>query len=476
MKRDTIVALCTPPGKGSISVLRISGPKALEITKKIAKFLPSKIQSHKVYFGTLKEGEKKLDEVLVSYFQEGFSFTGEETLEISCHGGDVYIDILKSLIQKGARPAEKGEFSLQAFSNGKIDLVQAEALLQLIESKNQIVRDQALNQLKGNLSKKLLDLEKQWLFLLSHIEADIDFSLENLSVLKDEQIQEQIQSLSQQVQELISKYQPFELLQKGLTFGLFGDSNVGKSSLFNALLEEEKAIVSNEPGTTRDVVEAQIQNTKGLNIFLKDSAGFRNSHNQVEKKGQEKALHLFKECDYCLLLLESSSLQISKELLSFLKQEVFSGKIWLVLSKIDLLNKKIRKNLLDEKILKNKKKSHNLSEEEKEFFTKINSLQIPNIEKFFFISSLSKEGLSFLKKEMLNCGILKEESFLVSNSRHYRALMKMQKSLEKVNSLREKDIMALELREGLFFLYEILGKQIEDQVLDHIFKQFCIGK
>ena len=482
MKGDTITALCTAQGKGALSVLRVSGPQALSITKEIAGFLPSKIQSHRIYFGTLKEGDKKLDEVLIAYFQEGRSFTGEETLEIFCHGGEVYLDILKSLIQKGARPAERGEFSLQAFSNGKIDLIQAEALLQLIEGKTPIARSQALYQLKGELSKKFLDLEKQWLFLLSHIEADIDFSLENLKILTENQIQRQIQILSQTVQDLISKYQPFEKLQKGLSFGVFGASNAGKSSLFNALLEEERAIVSEEAGTTRDIVESQIQNPQeGLNILLKDSAGFRESQSQGEKKGQEKALQLFKECDCCLILLESLRLQsLPKVFLDCLKETDSLGKIWLVLSKVDLLDSKIRTLFSDKTAFKSVKEmcdKKNLSKEEKSFINQLKAGAIPKAEKIFFVSSLTGEGLSSLKEDMLACAAWEGDRFLISNSRHYKALMKMRESLEKLSSLKgEKDIMALELREGLFSLYEILGKQIEDQVLDHIFQRFCIGK
>ena len=455
MKGGTIVALCTPKGKGALSLLRISGPKALEITRQLAPFLPDKPQSHKVYFGTLKDEEKELDQVLISYFERGRSFTGEESLEISCHGGEVYAEILKALLERGARSAEKGEFSFQAFSNGKMDLVQVEALLQMITAENLSARSQALFQLKGGLSKKFLDLEKKWLFLLSHVEADIDFSLEGLNLLEEKEIQKQIRQLGQAVEDLSSRYRPFEKLQKGLTFGIFGKTNAGKSSLFNALLKEEKAIVSKEEGTTRDVVEGRLLNPKGLNILLKDCAGFREGQSEGESKGQEKSREAFENCDYRLLLLDSSKLVLEEDLFRESEQA------WLVFTKSDLL-----KEALGEV-----KKTELL----RTFKKKYKSLQLPK--KTFLVSSVSGEGISSLREALLSCGALQNEDFLISNSRHYRALMKMKETLrncEKIHS--ERDIMALELRQGLLALYEILGKQIEDKVLDQVFKQFCIGK
>ena len=228
MKGETIVALCTPKGKGALSLLRISGPKACEITRKMASFLPTKPESHKAYFGTLKSGDQEIDQVLITYFKKGKSFTGEESLEISCHGGEVYAEILKEFLEKGARMANKGEFSFQAFSNGKMDLVQAEALVQLIEAESKFARTQALFQLKGKLSKKLLEIEKAWLFLLSHVEADIDFSLENLNLLENKELKQKLKALRKELEILTSRYQPFEKLQEGLSFGIFGRTNAGK--------------------------------------------------------------------------------------------------------------------------------------------------------------------------------------------------------------------------------------------------------
>ena len=476
MKGETIAALCTPKGKGALSVLRISGPRALEITKQLAPFLPSQPESHRVYFGTLKDKKNQLDQVLITYFEEGKSFTGEECLEISCHGGGVFAEVLKALLKRGARTAEKGEFSFQAFSNGKMDLVQVEALLQLVIAESPYARGQALFQLKGNLSKKFLNLEKIWLFLLSHVEADIDFSLENLSLLGEAQIQEKIKELKKTVEDMISRYKPFEKLQEGLVFGIFGRSNVGKSSLFNALLREDRAIVSDEEGTTRDVLSDRLFNKAGLNILLKDCAGFRRSQSEGEQKGQKKAWELFEECDYRLLLLDSSHLDLETELFQKL------DKTWLVFTKSDLLTPAQEKNQ-NRKSNAFKRKGWKRSQSKalcktdliRALKRRYKNLKLP--ERAFLVSSVSGEGISDLRKDMLACGALQSEDFLISNSRHYQALQKMKDSLDRCEKIDfERDLIALELRQGLLALYEILGKQIEDKVLDQIFKQFCIGK
>ena len=460
MRGDTICALCTPKGKGAISLIRISGPKALEITRKLALFLPLKPESHRAYFGVLKRAREALDQVLVTYFAKGRSFTGEESLEISCHGGEIYNKILKALLENGARLAERGEFSLQAFSNGKIDLIQAEGLLQLIESQSEIARRQAFAQLRGQLSKQIQGIEKKWLFLLSHLEADIDFVLEGLNTLKEEQIEKLLQELQLDLTELLSGYRPFENLQKGLIFGIFGKVNSGKSSLFNALLAEDKAIVSKEEGTTRDMVEGFLLNPQGLNISLKDSAGFRTSAtSEGEQKGQKKAKELFLACDYRIVVLDWVAFE-KQELENFLFEE--PSKTLFVFTKKDLA----KNNLSLKKLALSLKKKQSLS---------------PPKKQTFFVSSLTKEGISFLRKKILSYGEVQQEDFLISNYRHYKGLKVMEESLKNClsilkNSKGEKDLMALELRQGLLALYEILGKQIDDQVLDSIFKEFCIGK
>lgn len=479
MKGDTICALCTPKGKGAISLIRISGPKALEITRKLAGFLPLKPETRRVYFGVLKEDNKPLDKILVSYFAEGQSFTGEESLEISCHGGEIYNSILKALLNKGARLAERGEFSLQAVSNGKMDLVQAEGLLHLIKSQSETARRQAFGQLQGLLSKKLKELENKWLYLLSHLEADIDFALEGLDTFQEKQIEKFLLELQSELSDLLSRYKPFENLQKGLIFGIFGQVNSGKSSLFNTLLKEDKAIISEEEGTTRDLVEGQLFNPQGLNVTLKDSAGFRLSESEGEMKGQTKSRELFFSCDYKIVLLDAVCFEKQK-----LEKVLFDNpsKTFLVFTKKDLAEKHIS---LEKLLSSFKKKLHSMGLEFKDSKktkqTKKTNFFSSLVERTFFVSSLTGEGIEILRRKILSCGELQKEDFLISNYRHYKGLKIMEESLKSClsllkNSQGERDIMALELRRGLLSLYEILGKQIEDRVLDCIFKEFCIGK
>ena len=461
MKKDTICALCTPRGKGAISLIRISGPRALKITRKLARFLPLNPESHRAYFGVLQDGEEKVDQVLVTYFSEGNSFTGEEVLEISCHGGAVYSDILKSLLSAGARLAERGEFSFQAFSNGKMDLIQAEGLLQLIESKNKISRRQSFSQLRGLLSRKIKQIEKKWIFLLSHLEADIDFSLEGLDTFEEKKIKEHLGELEFEIANLLSRYRPFENLQRGLVFGIFGNVNSGKSSLFNSLIKEDKAVVSEEEGTTRDVVEGEITNPEGLNISLKDSAGFRRSQSKGEKRGQDKSRELFLSCDYKIVVLDS--LEFKKQQLDHILLER-GEEILLVFTKRDLVDNTLS---LKELTFSLKKKQKDIS--------------IPPKDRIFFVSSVTGEQISLLRRKILSYGEIDQEDFLISNYRHYKALKSMEESLKNcfliLKDLQgEKDIIALELRRGLRAVYEILGKQIDDQILDCIFKEFCIGK
>lgn len=459
MRRDTICALCTPPGEGALSVIRVSGPKALSSVKPLASFLPSQPASHKAYVGLLKNQDEILDEVVVTYFKQGQSFTGEETLEISCHGGDfVSHKILNVLqLQESLRLAKRGEFSLLAFLNGKLDLTQAESILQIIESTNSKSHQMAVRQLKGELSEKLSDIEKKWAFLLSHLEADIDFAQENIQVLKAKDLEKHTRSLLKEVEIILKKHKPFEELQKGFVLGIFGLVNVGKSTLFNALIEEDKSIVTSEQGTTRDPVEGQIFSEKGLNLFLKDTAGFRNAGGEAEKKGQRKTKELLSSCATPLFVLEWKE-ELVQELEAVIKD--CEKRFVLVVTKKDLYPK-LTKAELKSKI---KKKFPRILEEE-----------------IFFVSAKTKEGIEGLKNYLLSFGQEEAfESFFVTNARHFKCIKKMKDSLIKTLNIlsagQEKDLMALELQEGLRAIYEVTGKEFSEQVLDKIFKQFCIGK
>ncbi|MCY4512290.1 MAG: tRNA uridine-5-carboxymethylaminomethyl(34) synthesis GTPase MnmE [Bdellovibrionales bacterium] len=456
MNKDPICALCTPPGKGALAVIRLSGRGTRQIARAVAPFLPKKLITQKVYIGEIKDEDQVIDQVVLTYFAEGHSFTGEETVEISCHGGDlIYSEILKLLISVGARPAERGEFSFRAFMNGKMDLVQAEGLHQLIESQNKQAKQTALYQLQGRFSGELDILETKWLDILSRLEADIDFSLEGLGTFSSSEVKKSLIELESQIQNVLSRYRPFESLQKGFTVGLFGPSNVGKSTLFNRLIDEDKSIVTDSAGTTRDVVEGFFSEKR---LVLKDTAGFRESEEKAEKIGQKKTKELFSQADFRLLILDGSAPLPSD---FKLYGESFQ-KGWVVWTKKDLCQGLTRKELFSF-----------AQARFPVFFGKA------SFNDTFFLSSLTGEGVEELRNKLVS---LNENSdVLVSNLRHFKNLQVMQESLSKALALLkdsggERDIISLELREGLLALYEITGKQLDDRILDNIFQQFCIGK
>ena len=456
MNRDPICALCTPPGKGALAVIRLTGTGTQQIVRTIAPFLPEKLTGRKSYVGEIKDKDQAIDQVVLTYFAEGSSFTGEETVEISCHGGElIYGEILKLLVSAGARPAKRGEFSFRSFMNGKMDLIQAEGLLQLIESQNHQARKTAFYQLKGRFSKELGRLEKKLLKALTLLEADIDFPLEGLGALALSDVKRLLKELEIEVRGILSRYRPFESLQKGFTAGLFGPANAGKSTLFNRLIGEDKSIVTETAGTTRDVVEGILQ---ASSIALKDTAGFHRAEEEVEKIGQRKAKELFGQVDLCLLILDGAApfpfdLQIFEE--TFQKGLV----VW---TKKDLCPKLTGKKLLSQARARCP-----------EIFGKV------SLNETFFVSSLTGEGLTDLREKLLFLN--KEQDVLVSNLRHFKSLKAMKKTLSRALTLLEKetgerDLISLEVREGLLALYEITGRQLDDRILDSIFKQFCIGK
>lgn len=481
MRQDTICALSTAPGKGALAVIRVSGSEA---SKKIRLFarLPKTLENQRVYVRIFKEDGASVDQVALTYFAKGRSFTGEETFEISCHGGPlIYSRILQALLKKGLRLAEKGEFSLRAFLNGKKDLTQAEGLWQLIESRSEKARQNAFFQMQGRLFSKLQNIEERWIHLLSHLEADIDFSLEGLNTLSAKKRGSLLQGLMKETTLLLNRYRSFESLQKGLQVGFFGPANSGKSTLFNRLLGEEKAIVTEEAGATRDIVEGMIQ-TEKLHLSLRDTAGLRKTASAAETKGQEKTRKLFFECEAPLLVLEGPLFLSSPAKINKLLKDIFLNLDAAVLEKKKALEIFLKKGFLvvTKKDLCRKLKKNDLLQHL--------NLPIPPERIFYFSNKIKTESGDFfrLQKKLFILSSNqtkrneKEEGFFITNLRHFEGLQKMKESLEEAFKLQkglgERDLMALALRRGLFSLYEITGKQLDDKILDNIFKKFCIGK
>ena len=342
---DTIAAISTTTGIGAISIIRLSGPESLEIASKVFTKDLTKVETHTIHYGYIKNNNEKIDEVLVSVMKAPKTFTKEDIVEINCHGGIATTNkVLEILLNNGARLAEPGEFTKRAFLNGRIDLLEAEATMDLISSKSDKARKMSLNTLTGETSNLIKDLRSDIVGIISNIEVNIDYpEYEDIEVLTNEKILPEIQKFKEKLEKIIKKSQDSKVIKEGIKVGIIGKPNVGKSSLLNSLLEEEKAIVTNVPGTTRDIVEGTIiLDNVILNII--DTAGIRESDDIVEKIGIEKSLTIINEADLVIFILNNNEKITAeeKELLEKLKDK----KKIIVINKIDLENK-LDKSILD---------------------------------------------------------------------------------------------------------------------------------
>lgn len=449
--KDTICALSTAHGIGAISVIRVSGTQAAQITRKLAAFLPENLESHKIYYGILKslDGVRAVDEVLISYFAQGRSFTGEHVFEISCHGSESVVnDILRELVQAGCRPAERGEFTYRAFVGGRLDLVQAESVLALIEARSSRASGLALRQLQGEFSNRLKKMRDELTWVLAHLEANIDFASEDIEIASDGVLNGRLEKLADEVQSLISSYKQGRIVREGFHVALAGKPNAGKSSLLNAFAGEERAIVTEVPGTTRDFVETELT-LAGIRVTLVDTAGLRMSGDKVEKIGIERTLEKLKTADLVFYVADAAE-GVSEDEREFFSAVPWDRTVWLS-----------NKSDLGKAALAPAGISPQAS---------------------FEVSAVSHAGLKEVKAWLE--GRLKsevsEDSTMVSNARHFRGLLVLQNSVEKsiplVSHGASPDLIALELQTGLMALYEILGITFDDQVLDQVFKEFCLGK
>ena len=434
---DTIVAVSTAPGLGGIAVLRVSGPRALEITKKCACFLPNSPESHRVYFGVfLDEAGGEIDETLVTYFANGKSFTGEETLEISCHGSPVLTQrVMRSLCQSGARVADRGEFTYRAFMNGRIDLVQAESVLQLIEARTEEGAKLALRQLKGGLSEELRRIEDDLIWVQANLEANIDFAQEDLVVAEKAVMIERLDRVWKSVVSLLESYKSGKALLEGARIALVGAPNVGKSSLLNALVGEERAIVTEIPGTTRDMIEADCLHN-GFRLIFIDTAGVRESTDAIEKIGIQRTKEALESMDFILLVSDDPERRQDP------LPEV--DKI-LLINKADLWG------------------GH-------------------GIDDGFAVSAKTGIGLVELKDYLAGRlqERLTENAAGAANARHFEILKRMAEGLRRGLGLLREDaspeFVAFELQEAILGVHELLGQRFDDQVMDRVFREFCLGK
>lgn len=463
---DTIVALATPAGTGAIGVIRLSGLEAITIASTLFSALSgknlSKQKSHSVHLGFIKDDEKIIDEVLVTIFKNPHSYTGEDVVEISCHGSQyIQQEIIQLCLRKGCRMAQAGEFTLRAFLNGKMDLSQAEAVADLIASDSAASHQLAIRQMRGGFSSEIKKLREELLNFASLIELELDFSEEDVEFANREEFQKLITKITQVLKRLIDSFATGNVLKNGIPVAIVGEPNVGKSTLLNALLNEERAIVSDIAGTTRDSIEDEI-NIGGIGFRFIDTAGIRETADVVEGLGIQKTFEKIEQAQVVIYLFEAEKFQISR--------------LWFQ-AEIETIKKKYpQKNLI---IVANK--IDKLSEKEIEQLNSI--LSAVKGVTYVLLSAKTKIGIEELQNTILklvNIGALSNNETIVTNSRHYDALLKALEEIIKVqqgiDSNLSGDLLAIDLRQALHHLGEITGSVSNDELLGNIFANFCIGK
>ena len=460
IRNDTIIALATAYGVGAIAVIRLSGEDAIDLVsdyfqgRSKSKVLKDQ-KSHTVHLGLIKDGDRTLDEVLTTIFRAPHSYTGENVVEISCHGSTfIQQEILQLFLKKGARHADAGEFTLRAFLNGKMDLSQAEAVADLIASDSQASHDLALQQMRGGFSSEIAALRDQLVHFASMIELELDFVEEDVEFADRAEFQKLIHKIRQVVKRLIDSFSLGNVLKNGIPVAIVGEPNVGKSTLLNALLNEEKAIVSDIAGTTRDAIEDEM-NLNGVNYRFIDTAGIRETSDVVESIGIQKTFENIEKAQLVLQLIDGEKAEFDR-----------------VETEVSVLQKKYPAK----KVLTLINKSDKISAENRTQFKE-------NHPNWLLISAKTKEGLDSLLEHLsnlVNTGALSNQQTVVSNSRHFEALSKAMDSLNEVQKGLDQDIssdlIAIDIRQALHHLGEITGEITTDDLLGNIFANFCIGK
>ena len=454
---NTIIAISTPTGIGAISIVRLSGDKALEIVdvffknKSKKKLINQKTNTS--HYGQIVDKGILIDEVVVTIYKNPNSFTGEDTVEISCHGSK-YIQqkILHLFIKNGVAPAKPGEFSLRSFLNGKRDLIQAEAIADLISSESEASHSLAIKQMKGGFSIEIKKLRKKLLDFASLIELELDFSEEDIEFADRNQFKLLLNKIEKTISKLTDSFSLGNVLKNGIPIAIIGPPNSGKSTLLNTLLNEDKAIVSEIAGTTRDIIEDQIT-LNGINFRFIDTAGLRKTKNKIEKIGIKKTYDKLKNASYILYMIDSQS-YIKKK--SNIKLEINS------------ILKKIKNTPI--MILFNKIDIYKISDND------ISDLNMDKVQ----ISAKNKTGIkSLINKLILNFKNDKDQT-LITNARHYSALLKTNKSVSNIKKGLSNnipgDLLSIDIKEAIENLGEITGEITNDELLGNIFGKFCIGK
>ena len=446
---DTIVAISTSVGEGAISIIRLSGHDALNIASKVFTKDLTKVDSHTIHYGFITSNNEKIDEVLVSVMKAPKTFTREDIVEINCHGGIATTNkVLEVLLENGARLAEPGEFTKRAFLNGRIDLLEAEATMDLISSKAESARKISINTLTGETSNLIKNLRSELVKIISNIEVNIDYpEYEDIEVLTNESILPNIKKFKEKLEEIIKKSEDSKVIKEGIRVGIIGRPNVGKSSLLNSLLEEEKAIVTDVPGTTRDIVEGSLI-VSGIPLNIIDTAGIRKTEDTVEKIGVEKSLKIIDTSDLLIYILNNNE-EITEEEKEILEKTKNKKRI-IVVNKIDLKTK-LNKKLLDSYIEISVKENIGIDEIKDE------------IKRLFNIGEISTNDMTYLSNAR-SIALLK------------KSLNNINDAINEINNNNPIDIVELSLKESWNNLGEVIGETYTDELLDELFSRFCLGK
>ncbi len=451
MREDTIAAISTAYGEGGIGIIRISGEEALSIAGRLFR---SALEPNVMTFGYIRDGEEIIDEAMVCYFKAPKSYTAEDVIEIQCHGSVVSLRrILELVLKNGARIAEPGEFTQRAFLNGRLDLAQAESVIDLIKAKSDKTFEVALNNLEGGLSKKIKEIRDMLVDALVSLTVNIDYPDEDIEILTYESLKKSLDNIEAELSELLLTADTGRILREGLKVSIIGKPNVGKSSLMNALLKYDRAIVTEIAGTTRDIIEESI-NIRDIPVTLIDTAGIRETGDIVEKIGIEKSKEAFNQADLVILVLDSS-MPLEEEDYRII-EKIGSRHIICLLNKTDL--------------------GDNIKKEE------VREL-IPNAVIIETVIS-DGEGMGLISDEIENIvyggKVKQEESLIVTNVRHQSLLSEARTSISDAAVLAEMreplELLEIDVNNAYTALGRIIGEEVEEDILNEVFRRFCLGK